>query len=520
MTLDELIAAGDAMPQAKETLARRRTARPAPTIRLPCVHEGRVVSKCPHGDPARDVIWCELHRAGVKRSGVCRTCQDHRPQPKAALAAYGPRPLVAMVFSGREEMNGLQFVLDHVEGEWKFFDERKNAPANGVAKPLVASGDCRVDDSAGAFLRTTEAGVEFGFIASGVLVPPDNDSEVAGYLWGYVLRQVEVLGSSSDPFTLTLACVVEPVADGHHTPLEGERVTVVVQVPGADDLTVPEAAPAAATPVVHTGPFTRHLCYHIYPVSGNGAWQRNVGRLVERLRVFDGKIVVAIVTDPASGRKPDPTGPHPPDRGREIPGCDSPEAVMQAFGEWRDRIDWIVAENDPHLREVLTLVPMLERLPQGPGHITLYAQAKGTTRNHRHIANHWSDVQYIAYLDYVRLVEEQLRTHPVTGCFQKRGRGWSLEQSNSDWHYSGSWFWFRNADLFARDWRRIDQFWSGIEPYTSQHFPFSQCACLFHGASVLEMNLYRPQYWRRVVDPDFRRWRSDNAHHFNANHGI
>lgn len=270
-----------------------------------------------------------------------------------------------------------------------------------------------------------------------------------------------------------------------------------------------------------TTDFVRHLLYHVYPVRGNGAWQRNVGRLVERLRIFNGRIVVAIVTDPPSGRRSDPTGPHPPDRARHIAPCDSPEAVMEAFGPWRDKIEWLVTENDPHLREVKTLVPMLEKfLPAGPQDIALYAQAKGTTRHRSHIAHHWSDVQYIVYLDYVRLVEEQLRTAPVTGAFKKLGPGWNPSQSISDWHYSGSWFWLRLAELFKTNWRMVDQHWSGVEPYPSQKFRCADAACLFMEAQVPHMHLYHRGFWRDKVDPDFEDWRRANERWFNPVHNI
>ena len=59
---------------------------------------------------------------------------------------------------------------------------------------------------------------------------------------------------------------------------------------------------------------------------------------------------------------------------------------------------------------------------------------------------------YIVYFDYWPLVEKHLSTKPITGAFKKLGPGWSAEMAKSDWHYSGSWFWFRNSELFARDW--------------------------------------------------------------------
>ena len=266
------------------------------------------------------------------------------------------------------------------------------------------------------------------------------------------------------------------------------------------------------------GQFTRHLLYHIYPLSGNGVWQSNVRQLCERLHVINGKRIVAIVVDPPDGRKPDPTGPNAPDRGRVFAPCDSPDAVKAAFGAHANDIDFIIVENDPRLREVKPFHAMMERLPRGISDVTLYAQAKGVTRRKNHIAHHWARVLYIIYFDYWPIIDRQLRAKPVTGAFRKLGAGWSREVSTSQWHYSGSWFWFRNADLFARDWRRIDQFWSGIEPYPSQHFTFDETDCLFMegvtGSQGLagKMNLYSPDYWRTVVNPAFAQWRSDNAH--------
>jgi len=277
-------------------------------------------------------------------------------------------------------------------------------------------------------------------------------------------------------------------------------------------------SPAPARPYVDG--WTRHLLFHVYPVGGNGAWQRNVSRLVERLRLFNGKVIVAIATDPLTGRKPDPTGPHPPDKGRHFAPCDDVETVKAAFGEWRERVEFLVVENDPHLREGVSFLPMMERLPNEAGHCYLYAQAKGTTRRPSHIAHRWNEAQFVVYLDYWPLVAEQLATFPVTGAFKKLGPGWKPEQAKSDWHYSGSWWWGRTADLFARDWRTMDQFWSTIEPYPSQKFLASEAGTLFHEAAVPAMNLYSPRYWRAVVDPALAAWRKANVRYFNGTNGL
>ena len=257
-------------------------------------------------------------------------------------------------------------------------------------------------------------------------------------------------------------------------------------------------------------PFTRHLAYHVYPVS-NGVWRWNVEQLRRRLRLFDGKRVVAVVTDPPTGRKPDPDGPHSPDRGRHIPGCDTFEDVVAAFGDDAAGIEFIHLENDSHWREGVSWVPMMERIPGGPRDVVFYAQAKGTTRAPGHVAHRWTEVLYEVYFDYMHVALKQLEDSPITGAFKKLGPGWTAKQHKSDWHYSGSWFVARTADLFATDWRKLDYGWTAIEPLPSQKFAAADAACLFHEAAVPKMNLYSRGYWKRIVEPALAKWKADNA---------
>lgn len=273
-------------------------------------------------------------------------------------------------------------------------------------------------------------------------------------------------------------------------------------------------AKAVARPV-HPAPSVRHLLYHVYPVSDNGMWQWNVDELVKRLDLFNGRKVVAVAVD--RGKRPrDPQGPNRPDRLRQIPGCDSFASVVDRFGRHAGGIEFVEVENDPKLREVASFLPLFERLSSNvsPDECLLYAQAKGVTRPAGHVARRWAEVLYEVMLDYWPVVADSLTRYPVTGAFRKAGRGWSRDQSESDWHYSGSWFWCRNQSLFTSpDWRKIDQFWSGIEPYPSQHFGRDSrgVGCLFHEGTVRAMNLYDHRYWGRHVEPDLARFRAANG---------
>lgn len=256
----------------------------------------------------------------------------------------------------------------------------------------------------------------------------------------------------------------------------------------------------------------RHLLFHLYPAND---WRWNVDRIVERQELFDGKRIVAIVTDPPSGRRPDPTGHLSPDRGRLWKNFGTVPEVKERFGPG---FEFLELENDPYLREVVSLVPMLERL-QGLDGVALYAHGKGTTRAPGHTARVWAEALVETCLDHWPLVQEQLSVAPVTGAFLKLGQGWRPEQSRSDWHYSGSWFWFRLKDLFAKDWRRHDSFWSAIEPYPSQHFDAKEAGCLFFEGRVPQMNLYHWTYWHQTVLPELERWREQRAGTRTSSHG-
>lgn len=254
----------------------------------------------------------------------------------------------------------------------------------------------------------------------------------------------------------------------------------------------------------------RHLLYHVLPVRGNGRWQRNLEQLRERITLFTGRKIVAVMTDAGKGYVHTP-GTVRPDGARLPLLLDPPEAVESALAGCG--CEFVRVGNDPNLREVASFDPLFGRLAETyrPGDVCLYAHAKGTTRRPGHPAKRWADVLYDAMLDYWPVVEGVLQSHPLAGCFLKRGRGWPAAMSRSEWHYSGSWCWFRCADLFARDWRRIDQMWSGIEPYWSQHFDAADAGVVFFQGRVPAVNLYSTRYWDTVVHGTWVKWTQQHS---------
>lgn len=235
---------------------------------------------------------------------------------------------------------------------------------------------------------------------------------------------------------------------------------------------------------------TRHLLYHVCPMRGNGVWQRNVMQLRKRIGLFNGKRVVAIVTGP---------------------GLDPPEAVKDLFAGTVQ--EWFVVPNSSARREVATFLPLLQHVhTTDPGHATFCAHAKGVTKpvNPGISVHRWTQIMYETNLDYWPLVERTLLRHHLAGSFKKVGRGFA--GSASAWHYSGTFYWLRNAELFRREWRKVDPVWWGTESYPGRHFSADEAGCLFYEGRVPELNLYSIGYLRGRVLPRYDRWRKEHEH--------
>ena len=238
-------------------------------------------------------------------------------------------------------------------------------------------------------------------------------------------------------------------------------------------------------------PTVRNLLYHVCPFKGNGVWQRNIEQLLERIDLFNGKRVVGIVTGG---------------------NCDPPQMVIDAFkGHVQD---FIIERNNPKLREVVTFLPLWERVEtDDPYQATFYGHSKGVTKpvNPGVTCHPWRDVMFETCLDYWPLVEKVLTQYPIAGSFKKIGAGFF--SSHSAWHYSGTFYWVRNAELFKnRNWRNVDRMWWGNESWPGIIFHPVEAACLFWEAAVPQMNLYDFHYWYGTVMPAYAQWKEAHQH--------
>lgn len=252
----------------------------------------------------------------------------------------------------------------------------------------------------------------------------------------------------------------------------------------------------AATPAI-VGPTdltdaTRHLMFHVWPVAGPGTWQWNCDRLIENEALFNGRRLIGIAVDQAS---------------------DTAETVMEYLGSRGFEAEYIVAQNVPNLGEVTTFVPCLEKLETyfGPGDVTFRAHAKCV--RHRIALEdagatifRWTNAMWDAncHWESVRPILEQ---HATAGIFRRKmqriGRSWG------PWHYSGSFYWFRNRESFARNWRYVPNAYYGTEAWPGLLFPAINESGLIFGDNVGD--LYTLPYWESEIEPAISAWKASHA---------
>ena len=200
----------------------------------------------------------------------------------------------------------------------------------------------------------------------------------------------------------------------------------------------------------------RHLTYHICPKGD--IWRWNAAHLRERLSLFNGRRIISVCVDGYTDRLED---------------------VQEALGG-PGVAEWIHLANDVHRREMVSHPTLLERMSDlvGEQDVTWYGHGKGIGSSL--VADgvrRWTEEMYRGTLDYWPEVRRQLADHAAVGILMRRSR--HPPGVPVVWHYGGTFRWTRNADLYRRDWRRIDPSWMGPETYPGLHIRYEEAACLW-----------------------------------------
>lgn len=187
----------------------------------------------------------------------------------------------------------------------------------------------------------------------------------------------------------------------------------------------------------------RNLYYFICPL--REIWRWNVNRLKSFWPIFNGRKVISIVTGE---------------------GLENPDLVKRSFDD--PDVEFITTENNWFLGETVSFIRGLELFyPEASDEITFYAHAKGVSHAEDKVdlVRRWADAMYVLNLSSIPLVESLMDRHNAMGCFRKK-----VKHGGASWHFSGTFFWFKNSALFARDWRDIEMSRFGTEGYPGRQF--------------------------------------------------
>lgn len=223
---------------------------------------------------------------------------------------------------------------------------------------------------------------------------------------------------------------------------------------------------------------TRHLCYHLWPAKDNNAWRWNLDQLVKRWEVFNGRKIIAVATDQNSHSL----------------------AEVQTFLNRAD-VEWLEIPNDTVLGQVVTWVPLWEKLNEKrPGHATFYAHGKGTShrgRSRNIVTLRWAKAMYEVNLDYLPLLEKTLRRYTIAGIFRTNRA-----------FFSGNFYWVRNPEFYKKKWRMIGQHYAGTELWADGQYSKSEAGCLTYDQKIKGFDLYTYEYWLKTLGPELEKWKA------------
>ncbi|MBA4175721.1 MAG: hypothetical protein C0505_04050 [Leptothrix sp. (in: Bacteria)] len=226
----------------------------------------------------------------------------------------------------------------------------------------------------------------------------------------------------------------------------------------------------------------RHLLYHLWPVRGS-TWRWNVEQLLRRIDLFNGRRLIGVVTDE---RSEDEATVRTAFAGH---GCEFTVLPNDARGE---------AATFPHLLQGLA--------GTDEDDVSFYAHAKGVKYEPQlpPAVRRWAEAQYTVMLDHWPAVRAQLDGHAMSGMLRRHGR-FANHQHVGDWHYSGTFFWFRHGPVFSRRWSEVPPFYGGVEAWPGMLFSRREAGCLL--LDGLRELPYHERFWKQRGDPAVAQWR-------------
>lgn len=270
----------------------------------------------------------------------------------------------------------------------------------------------------------------------------------------------------------------------HRCCVHGECTPITANTALPNCLTCSDHSPNWQRPAAGS---VRHLTYFLWPA---GPWWRwNVDQLRARLSLFNGRRLIAAAIGGESA---------------------SFDEVRAAFAG--DVVELLPMVNDPGRREMVAHMELLRGVSayRGEGDCTFYGHAKGASSYlYGEPVRRWAAAMYRGLLDFWPAVQRALVNHAAVGVFRR-----ILTAPASllgGWHYSGTFRWLRNKDIYSRNWQVEDGWWMGSELYPGRHFTLDESACLFGEFAYGGVGLYGVSTWDAWAQASVHLWETQHV---------
>lgn len=256
-----------------------------------------------------------------------------------------------------------------------------------------------------------------------------------------------------------------------------------------------EKAPLIGIPIDRSR-LKKHLIYHILPLGGNAEWiwRRQLDWIREVRNQFNGKIIIGISTKSIKKSF------------REVESgvewsWKSPAEVQDASKDLE--ASFIITPNKTKGEGNTFLRAMMQLESEDPDEAIFYGHSKGVTRfdHPRESPPHWwTSAMFDTVIRNQDEVIAALDESGICGAFRTNGVG-------HPWHFSGTFFALRSADVFRRNWEDLGKYYGSVEMWPSEIFSREESACLFLDQAS---NLYDEQYWTNTVFKELTTWRKNH----------
>ena len=227
----------------------------------------------------------------------------------------------------------------------------------------------------------------------------------------------------------------------------------------------------------------KNLLFHMYPKLGaEWNWYWHIAQIRKHLSLFNGKICIGVATGE---------------------GLASATEVKEAF-KGIPVTDWIIRPNSKGLGETTTLKDLLQCVETSdPNVITFRGHCKGVTHTKEGCEQPWARLMWETCMDWPS-VAAALSSHLMAGAMKCHEP--LVSKQKYKWFYAGTFFWFRNKEIFSREWATMEQTRWYPEAWPGVLCTNQEAACLCH--DFTDGSVLSNHYWKTQVQSDFTYWLS------------